>query len=166
MKNNTIEIPQGYYIDEEKSTVTNIIFKPIEKKWVDLGLPSGTLWCNTNEEGYYSLDEMFESFDENSLPKLTDFAELYDYCDWQWDNEKKGMWVIGPNTNGIFLPASGYRHYYNGSLNNVGYNGYYWSNSPCNYSAYNLYFNSSDYVYPSNNYNRANGQSVRLIKRK
>jgi uncharacterized protein (TIGR02145 family) len=164
MKNIKIEIPKGYQVDEERSTFTNIVFKPIEKKWIDLGLPSGTLWCDTNEEGYYSWNEMMKKFNEENLPKLTDFAELYDYCDWKWDNEKKGMIVTGPNGNCIFILASGYCST-DGDLTLVGNRGYYWSASPCRKAVYNLYFDDSDYVSPSDVDSRVFGYSVRCIKR-
>lgn len=64
----------------------------------------------------------------------------------------------------IFLPAAGYRN--NGSLNNDGSNGNYWSSSlnesnPNN--AYYLNFNSSNVDW--NNNNRYNGQSVRAVRR-
>lgn len=166
MKTIKIEIPKGYQVDEEKSTSTNIIFKPIEKKWVDLGLPSGTLWCDTNEEGYYSWNEMMKKFDEENLPKLTDFAELYDYCDWKWNAKKKGMVVTGPNGNRIFIPASGFR-YKRDSLCLVGSRGYCWSASPYNRNAsYHLDVSSSGNVDPIDRNSRAYGYSVRLIKRK
>lgn len=165
MKSIKIEIPQGYQIDEEKSTFTNIVFKPIEKKWVDLGLPSGTLWCDTNEEGYYSWDEMMNTFDKESLPKLTDFAELYDYCSWKWDDEKKGMWIIGPNTNSIFIPALGYISGCDYSFNYVGNRGYYWSASPDKLYAYYLCFAIKGGVKPSSSNDRANSGTVRCIKR-
>ena len=164
MKSIKIEIPQGYEIDEEKSTFTNVVFKPIEKKWVDLGLPSGTLWCDTNKEGYYTWNKMMKTFDEESLPKLTDFAELYDYCDWKWDSEKKGMIVTGRNGNNIFLPASGCRNY-DGNLYSVGDYGHYWSASPGFDYRYYLSFTSNGFVSPSNCNYHADGHSVRLIKR-
>lgn len=139
--------------------------KMFEKKWVDLGLPSGTLWCDTNEEGYYSWNEMMNKFDEESLPKLTDFAELCVYCDWRWDDKKKGMLVIGSNTNSIFLPASGYRYNSRCNLYEIGYVGYYWSTSHNNY-VYYLYFTHDNNISPSYSSNRAVNQSVRCIKRK
>lgn len=160
MKTLKIEIPQGYQIDEEKSTFTNIVFKPIEKKWVDLGLPSGTLWCDTNEEDYYSWSEMMDTFDKENLPKLTDFAELYDYCGWKWDDKKKGMIITGLNGNCIFLPASGDRS--GGSLDIVGY---YWSASLYNNFAYSLYFSKNGGIIPSDGNNRLYNFSVRCIKR-
>ena len=59
------------------------------------------------------------------------------------------------------LPAAGIRNNNNGSLNNVGTNGYYWSSTISGTSAYDLYFNSDDYN--TNNPNRANGLSVRCV---
>ena len=100
--------------------------KMFEKKWVDLGLPSGTLWCDLNEEGYYSWNEMMNKFDEESLPKLTDFAELCVYCDWRWDDKKKGMLVIGSNTNSIFLPALGCHFMTDGNTNKERLAWIYW----------------------------------------
>lgn len=165
MKTIKIEIPKGYQIDEEKSTFTNIVIKPIEKRWVDLGLPSGTLWCDINEEGYYSWNEMMKTFDKETFPKLTDFAELYDYCNWKWDTKKKEMVVTGPNGNCIFLPTLGYRSNYSNGLNLIGYSGYYWSVSIYDNLAYALHFNYYNKVSPSNNYGRTIDLSVRCIKR-
>lgn len=166
MKSIKIKIPQGYQIDEEKSTFTNIVFKPIEKKWVDLGLPSGTLWCNINEKDHYSWDEMMNKFDKENLPKLTDFAELYDYCDWKWSDEKKGMVVTGPNGNKIFIPASGYRFNYNDNFDDIDSSGHYWSASPNTDYPYVLYFDYNGRVLPSDYNYRTLNFSVRCIKRK
>ncbi|MBR2710499.1 hypothetical protein IKF02_02625 [Candidatus Saccharibacteria bacterium] len=50
-----------------------------------------------------------------------------------------------------------------GSLNNAGYNGNYWSSTVNNANnAYNLNFRS-DNVNPANNNNRNNGRSVRCV---
>ena len=62
------------------------------------------------------------------------------------------------------MPASGYRNSNDGSLNNVGNNGNYWSASPNSNNAYNLNFNNNGNVNPSNNNNRANGNSVRCFQ--
>ena len=62
------------------------------------------------------------------------------------------------------VPASGYRNNNDGSLNNVGNNGNYWSVTPESNNAYNLNFNNNGNVNPSNNNNRANGQAVRCLQ--
>lgn len=63
----------------------------------------------------------------------------------------------------LLIPAAGYRNNSNGSLNNVGSNGNYWSASPNSGNGYNLNFNSSN-VNPSNNNNRVNGFAVRCVQ--
>ena len=77
-------------------------------KWVDLGLPSGTLWKNSNENGFYSYDDAIAKFGSR-LPTKEQLDELIDKCKWTWKSSKKGYIVVGPNGNSIFLPAAGYR---------------------------------------------------------
>ena len=64
----------------------------------------------------------------------------------------------------IWYPASGYRYYRDGSLRGVGSFGYCWSASPYSYEAYILYFNFNGSVYPSDDYYRASGYSVRCLQ--
>lgn len=77
--------------------------------WVDLGLSSGTLWKDKNEEGgpmkgYYSYTQAINRFGRN-LPSREQFEELKSECQWIWiDN---GYQVIGPNGNSIVLPTTG-----------------------------------------------------------
>ena len=61
----------------------------------------------------------------------------------------------------VFLPAAGNRD--GTSVSRVGSYGYYWSSTASGTSnAYSLYFNSSNFN-PSDNHNRYNGFSVRLV---
>ena len=63
----------------------------------------------------------------------------------------------------LFLPAAGNRNN-DGTMNNVGSNGNYWSSTPNDSNnAYNLNFNSGN-VNATNNNNRNNGRSVRCVK--
>ncbi len=107
--------------------------------WVDLGLPSGTLWKDQNEEGSYNYGEAVGKFGD-SLPTKEQFEELEDKCTWAWTGE--GYQVEGPNGNHFFLPAlraavsedSVYYHV----------NGSYWSSTPSgSEEAWNLNFFSS-----------------------
>ena len=132
-------------------------------EYVDLGLPSGRLWASENAEGYYTYDDAKEKFGE-LLPKPEAFEELWEECQWLWDVKNKGMIVVGPNWDTIFLPASGCRYYASGGLNGVGSDGYYWSYaSSSQASARDLNFYSGG-VYPSVIGNRACGFSVRLCQ--
>ncbi len=65
-------------------------------------------------------------------------------------------------TRYVLLPLAGNRNNSNGSLNNVGSNGNYWSSSVSGSNAQNLNFNSTNANV--NNNNRANGNSVRCLK--
>jgi len=62
----------------------------------------------------------------------------------------------------VLLPVAGNRNNSNGSLNNVGSNGYYWSSTVSSTNSRNLNFNSTNANMNTNN--RANGNSVRCLK--
>lgn len=62
----------------------------------------------------------------------------------------------------VLLPVAGNRNNSNGTLNNVGSNGNYWSSTIDGTNARNLNFNSSNANMNSNN--RANGFTVRCLK--
>lgn len=137
----------------------------IEEEYVDLGLPSGTLWKNANEGGNYTLytyDEAVSEFD--NLPTKEQLEELNNKCKWEWatQNEVKGHKVTGPNGKSIFLPAAGYS-LRDGSVYDKSMNGTYWSSTPHGSNdAWYLVFNSSG---ANMNYlGRCNGRSVRLVK--
>lgn len=134
-------------------------------EYIDLGLPSGTLWADTNKRGFLTFDEAVEKFGD-SLPTIEQWKELQEYCAWRWDDKRKGRIVTGSNGNSIFLPAMGYRE---GQLvrYDAGFFGYYWSSSTymdIPYSAWYIYF-YSDNVYRNGGI-RYDGLSVRLIKAK
>jgi hypothetical protein len=101
------------------------------------------------------------------MPTLEQQKELLKCCTWEWTdlNGVKGMKVTGPNGNSIFFPASGCHGFSNGTLNNVGSNGYYWSDSDLNSSyAHSLNFNSGNWYW--GNYVRAFGFPVRAVQQK
>lgn len=168
MKTIEIKIPVGYEIDKEKSTFEKIVFKKIKNEWIDLGLPSGNLWKNINENGYFTHDDAVEKFKDN-LPTIVDFAELVHYCQWKWSSELKGMIITGPNKNYIVFPAIGYQNNGNKTLNSNNAHGYYWSASfyptSANY-AYYLYFSHYNYVNPVEDCKRGYGYSIRCVKHK
>ncbi len=132
------------------------------KDYVDLGLPSGTMWKSSNEKGgFYTYDEAVLQFG-NRLPTMEQWVELKDKCQWSWDSS--GIKVTGPNGNSIVLPALGYRNC-NGNIYNVGSHGYYWSSTPDGSDendAWFLKFNS-DEVSMGSRY-RCHVRSVRLVK--
>lgn len=114
----------------------------MNQQFIDLGLPSGTLWAAENEDGYFTFDEAVEKFG-NSLPTKEQFEELIEHTDKYWDLQKKGMWFVSKKNGGkIFMPASGYR--YGADTYDLCYSGHYYSASPFyENNAYCLSFTSS-----------------------
>lgn len=102
--------------------------------WIDLGLPSGTLWrcCNEGAStpegfgGYYTFGQV------PSAPSLDQIKELLGYTIWVWTTQNgiNGMKFTGRNGNGgtIFLPAAGQR--WDGESGLVGWGGFYRSSTP------------------------------------
>lgn len=159
------------YIDgfvENKCTITSV--EKISKMptgsdrtigYVDLGLPSGTLWKEKNESGFYDFDAAHSNFG-NELPSKEQLQELKDECVWLWNGS--GYKVIGPNKKFIVMPAEGCR-LCSGDVSGVGLYGYYWSFQPYNSSTvWYLGFNTSG-VYVGN-IGRCGGESVRLVQEK
>ena len=141
-------------------------------EWVDLGLPSGTLWAvwnvGANRPEEYGDYFEFEKWDSSlQVPTKEEFKELKKECKWEWAsvNGKQGHVVTGPNGKSIFLPAAGFRE--GSSLYGAGVSGFYWSSTlreNDDYRAYDLTFNSSDYKVDW--YCRLYGQGLRCVKRK
>ena len=134
----------------------------LNQGYVDLGLPSVTLWKNANEGGdyvRYTYDAAVSRFG-NKLPTKEQLEELKNKCRWSWTGN--GYKVIGPNGNYITLPAAGYR-FCVGDVNRVGTGGYYWSSTPIDSgNAWYLYFSSSEVRMSDSG--RCDGQSVRLVQ--
>ena len=155
--------------------------------FVDLGLPSGLLWAETNvgATNSYDFGNYYLSGEATgaarswssscSLPTKDNFEELISNCSWTWvtENGVNGYKVTGKKDgytgNSIFLPAAGYGEYYmdfDMSTGGIVYKypaydenqkGYYWSTS----TAQSLVFNSSSYnVGDIYSYNKARVRPV------
>lgn len=136
------------------------------KEYVDMGLPSGTLWASENEEGYFTFDEAVEKFGDN-LPARWQFCELIDNCECVFDSGKKALICKSRlNGNTIEFPALGFRSPDPVTMFNIGDSGYYWSGSPgpSNYSAWSFCFNYYSSADPADYSMRLCGQSVRSCK--
>ena len=128
--------------------------------WVNIGLPSGTLWKSTNEPGifgYYDATSRFGCY----LPTKEQLQELVDVCQWLWTGG--GFKVTGPNGKSIYFPAEGSRHF-DGSRYGSGSYGYYWSRTPYDTGqAWELFFYRGGIDTYSNSISE--GLSVRLVRR-
>lgn len=138
----------------------------MEKEYVDMGLPSGTLWASENEEGYFTFDEAVEKFG-NSLPARWQFCELAENCDCVFDIEKRALICKSKfNGNTIEFPALGYRSFYCNVFIGVDRYGDYWSRTPHTNGEDAWYINvdNDGRVDPTFLSNRQYGMSVRLCK--
>ena len=128
--------------------------------YVNLGLPSGTLWKRQNESGFYTYEEALNRFG-NKLPERHHYVELKNECTWIWIDDY-GYKVVGPNGNSITLPAAGYRRC-DGDVVRVGTEGFYWSSTPYNsVNAWRLNFVSG--IVSVGSSGRCFGLSVRLVQ--
>lgn len=126
--------------------------------YVDLGLPSGTLWKDKNESGFYTYEQALNRFGKD-LPSKDNFEELTNICQWSWTG--RGYHVTGPNGKSIYLPAMGWYHP-DGYVACAGGVGYYWSSTPEN-SAYMWHLNfDTDEVVVYTGVD-STGNSVRLV---
>lgn len=101
-------------------------------------------------------------------PTLAEWAELYDYCSWNWTSRDghKGYLIIGPNGNSIFLPATGYKD--GVTADKVNSWGFYWSSTlyaPESDKANRIYFTKSNiFVGNTCRAGRMQGFAVRPVK--
>lgn len=136
----------------------------IAQEYVDLGLPSGTLWKSKNESGHYTYKEAVNYFG-NKLPTKEQIWELGILCTWIWNG--KGYNVIGPSGKFIVLPASGFLNRDN-SVKSINECCAYWSSTPrkgyygdC---AWSIYFCKERLATCIGDYYQANAFCVRLVK--
>ena len=133
----------------------------VPEGYVDLGLPSGTLWKAKNEDcGLITYDQAYNLYG-SSLPTMEQQKELTAFCLWTWTGN--GYEVKGQNGESIYFPALGLR-YSNGSVSQIGHFGYYWSSTP--YSSNSMYYLEFFSVAKgwSTTDKHSRGLSVRLVK--
>ncbi len=125
----------------KKSKIGSRSVKEIPAGYVDLGLPSGTLWKDNNEVcGLITYDQAV-NFYGNSLPTKEQFEELINNCLWIWNGY--GYTVQGRNGNNISLPAEGFKHLRENIVYNIRITGDYWSSTLSDENmenAWGLYF--------------------------
>lgn len=134
--------------------IEGFVFERVEEEqasaideWIDLGLPSGTLWRSANfgagypaASGTYIPYEAWKENDNDYLARLTDYSmrtpgvteinELFANCSVEKDEIEgvMGVKLTGPNGNSIFIPAAGIHYTDDSTL---------WRNMLCPYWAYN-----------------------------
>ena len=117
-----------------------------QKTWVDMGLPSGTLWASEPEDGYFTYTEAVEQFGRN-LPTKWQWEELLHSCimDITADGDFE---LTGKSGAKLIIRAKGWI-YKNGKVANTS-NGYYqtFNNFDRKYSWYTMvtFPNSYDFL--------------------
>ena len=144
---------------ESEPTLHDQLLKIIAgESYVDLGLPSGTLWKAENEEGLMDYKTAKKQF-KKRIPSISQWEELCKYCEWSWTGN--GYDVIGPNGVAIFIPAAGYRNA-SGQTGKVGEFGTYWSSTIKNREeAWRFGFESDKFSMAT--HSRRYGRSIRLV---
>ena len=133
------------------------------QSYVDLGLPSGTLWKSQNEENNFCTYQQAIALFGDSLPSADQWNEL-SICRWEWTGN--GYKIIGTNGQFIVLPTEGYR-IDDGSIIGVKLYGHYWSSTIDNKygdlgNAFSFYFDQNEMYVDSNS--RKWGLSIRCVK--
>lgn len=79
--------------------------------FIDLGLPSGTLWATENAavngKTFFNYVQACDAFGENNIPTESNWKELLNNCSFSWDENRKGYLFTGANKNTLFIPATG-----------------------------------------------------------
>lgn len=148
-------IGNGNYMTLENPTGIVRLVTDKEKgdtEFVDLGLPSGTLWKDSNENGFYDYENAIELFGDK-LPSIIQLLELKTECQWIWMGN--GYKIVGPSGKSIVLPAE--------FVEGDDYKGRYWSNTSNNNKPKYLFFDL-DYVDEFSNPIKSCSCSVRLIQ--
>ena len=133
-------------------------------KWCNGGSSYLTKYCDKSSYAYASsyVDKIYvlQLSDDAAranwggnwrMPLKSEFDELYTSCTWKSTtlNGTAGYLVTGKNGKSIFLPKAGDKH--QGSLEDLGSYGYYWSSTVCP---------SSSDTYPYRAYAYGNGNRI------
>lgn len=135
--------------------------------YIDLGLPSGTMWacCNVGASAPedYGSYLTFDKAQEYNPPSLEQIKELVDNCTSTETtrNGFNGRKFTGSNGGSVFFPAVGYR--WHGTFYYVGSYGYYWSSAP-NGGGNGYYFEVGSSGVHWGDDTRSIGQSVRPVR--
>lgn len=103
----------GYKDREEEIPVD---LRDNKTEYVDLGLPSGTLWSNDYEkENGKTLYLPYGKAAKYAIPTEEQWKELFEYCRWMADEVYavggyyyRGVTFIGPNGNSVYFKNCGY----------------------------------------------------------
>lgn len=149
----------------EEKVVEEKAERVVPEGYVDLGLPSKTLWKEVNEDcGLLTYKEAVDMY-RRSLPTRKQMLELKYKC--RWEKADGGFKLTGPNGNSIILPLDGYINC-SGQFAAKGKAGSYWSRTDENKNeAWRMSFEDGKAPYKSKvsvaSHLRCYGRSIRLV---
>lgn len=136
LRSNNLIGSGNYMTKESKKGIVLLVtdekdYKTLKAQgWVNLGLPSGTLWKEKNEVGLYCFSEAIIKYGKN-LPSFEQARELVEVCNWY--RTSSGFKVTGPNGNSIYISA----------LGNQGCDGKVWND--CERHCYTFFWTNASY---------------------
>ena len=145
--------------EEERIRLIRMEEEKERAKYVDLGLPSGTLWTKQNEEGFCKFNQA-KSFYGAKLPTKSQWEELLNYC--RWILTGNGYKILGPSGESMFLPFKGELNC-DGKLVGQGEWAYYWSSTQSSEGrAWDLRLSTKIHCISSDYY--CHGFCIRLVR--
>lgn len=133
--NNLVGADETYMTEENQKGIVRLVTDKekgdtiaLPKGYVDLGLPSGTLWKDVNENYKWTYSDAIDRFG-NQLPTKEQYEELIKHCQWNRLDDSDYYTIVGPNGNTIRLDHwHGARSCY-GDFFGLEKNGYYWTST-------------------------------------
>lgn len=120
--------------DKPVNLVSNNKSSEVPEGYVDLGLPSGTLWKTYNENcGQLTYEEAMTRFG-NNLPTKEQWEELVGCCSWTWTGS--GYKVTASNNETLYFTVDGiFTDKKKKKKTKDGQFGMYWSSTPTDISS-------------------------------
>ena len=158
----------AFPIDEDLNVKGDIVyqsFTTIPKGYVDLGLPSGTLWKEWNESNLWNYYEDVINEFGDAVPSLTQWEELINNCTWTYDEYNNAFVIEGANGKTINMYCGGYRDC-SGTGTLYSQEGWYWTSTSTGdataYAAFFKHYDTYDNI-TTDEMPKCNGFSVHLI---
>lgn len=113
-------------------------------------------WRNPQNGGLWQGENGINNPCPHGYRLPTDAEYTAEQATWSSNN------AAGAFSSTLKLTMAGYRYYYNGAINNIGSNGYYWTSNISNYNGIYMGFKSN--AAGIDNGTRATGKTLRCIK--
>ncbi len=169
LKPNTEYIIYVFPIDTALNVTGEIAyqtFTTLPEGYVDLGLPSGTLWKKESEPSLWNdYEDAIVEFGD-AIPSQTQWEELINNCTWTYNADQGAYIIRGKNGNTISMDCAGYRYCDGSSGHPSSTEGWYWTSTSTDednaYAAFFTHYETYDNI-TTDEMPKCNGFSVHLI---